>query len=88
MYSQESKLRPVLFALGYEQFIPNDDSGQKGNEESSRQREGRFYGLAKVEEQSAQSGRFREKTVAVVEDIQTGKLHFVDLELMHFTDNK
>ncbi len=88
MYSQESKLRPVLFALGYEQFIPDDDQAQKENEESSRQREGRFHGLARVEEQSPQSGRFREKTVAVVEDIETGKLHFVDFELLHFTDNK
>ena len=87
MYIQESKLRPVSFALGYEQFIPDNDRAQKENEESSRQKEGRFHGLAQIEELSAQSGKFREKTVAVVEDIQTGKMHFVDLELMHFTDN-
>lgn len=80
----QKELRRVEFSLGHESFSP-DEKEQKENEELARKRLGYFHRWVEIEEKSAQSGRFREKTVALVEEVDTGKMYYVEVELIHFT---
>ncbi len=64
-------------------FTPDDC--QEGNEcNPAEERVGRFHCWVKEERKSAQSGNFREETVALVEDEITGEMHHVDYNLMRF----
>lgn len=83
MTQNDVKLRRVTFSLSQEQFYP-DEQEQDRMKELTKKREGYFHCLTNIEEQSPQSGNFREKTVALVEDAQTGKLHHVDIDLIVF----
>lgn len=83
MAQNDMKLRSVTFSLGYEQFSPSEQI-QDEMEELARKREGFFHRFVNIEEKSPQSGNFREKTVALIEDAQTGKLHYVDVDLIVF----
>ena len=80
----QTELRKVEFSLGHESFSP-DEKEQKEIEELARKRFGYFHRWVEIEEQSAQSGRFREKTVALVEEVDTGKMYYVEVDFIHFT---
>lgn len=80
-------LRKVVFSIMYPQFRPGlSEEEQRRLDENTRERYGYFHKWVTVEEQSPQSGRFYDKTVALVEDVETGKLYKVDTELMKFKD--
>lgn len=79
----QTDLRKVNFSLGQEQFSP-DDEERKEIEELARQRLGYFHRWVEVEDLSSKSGRFREKTVALIEEIETGKMHYVEIEQIKF----
>lgn len=82
-------LRKVVFSIMYPQFRPGlSDEEQRRLNENTRKRNGYFHKWVTIEEQSPQSGRFYDKTMALVEDAETGKLYKVETELMTFKDWK
>ena len=81
----DDNLRRLTFILGVSEFYPDQTlQEEKEQNERSRLREGYFHGMAKKEEKSAQSGNFIENTYALVEDCETGKIHYVQPELITF----
>ena len=87
MIMGKEDLRKVVFSIMYPQFRPGlSEEEQRRLDENTRERYGYFHKWVTVEEQSPQSGRFYDKTVALVEDVETGKLYKVDTELMKFKD--
>ena len=57
---------------------------EREQEELCRERQGYFHCFTEIEYSSPQTQKYREKTVAIVEDAATGKIHYVDLEQLRF----
>jgi len=75
------ELRKVKFTLDNPiGFNPNVNA--QGRQEW---KDGFFHLFTHIEELSPQSQRFREKCVALVEDLETGRVHYVDIECFKFT---
>jgi len=79
-----NELRKVSYALGYPQGFVPDENVQKEQDELSEWKDGFFHIWTYQEELSPQSGNFREKVVALVEDIDTGEVHLVNYDLIKF----
>ena len=81
-------VRKVIFSLtephdyGYNPEMTKDDKEQR--EERMREREGFFHCWHEVEEKSSCSGNFIIKKVALIEDLETGKVHEVSHEYFQF----
>ena len=84
-----NKLRKVRFSYGEaDGFIPNLTEEQiVEEEERTKKRDGLFHCWIDVEEESSKSGHYREKTMALVEDLENGKIHYVEPELIEFVMN-
>ncbi len=66
-------------------FIPDiSPEEEREQEELERERKGYFHCFTEIEYLSPQTQKYREKTVAIVEDAATGKIHYVDLEQLRF----
>ena len=66
-------------------FIPGiSPEEEREQEELERERKGYFHCFTEIEDLSPQTQKYREKTVAIVEDAATGKIHYVDLEQLRF----
>ncbi len=82
------KTRRVIFSLtkphdyGYDPEMTRDDKEQR--EERMREREGFFHCWHEVEEKSIYSDNFILKKVALIEDLETGKVHEVSHEYFNF----
>ena len=76
-------LRKVKFQTERQQgFTPDLDNRNSDNHVEKRV--GYFHCWAKEERKSEQSGLFREETIALIEEAQTGKIYHVDYDLFHF----
>ena len=82
----EKDLRLVKFLSDRPQgFIPDSDQNTtNGMDVSQREQEGYFHCWVNEERKSEQSGLFREETVALVEEVLTGKMYHVDYDLLRF----
>lgn len=81
-----SELRKVKF---YEErpdvFTPDCDLDNSNSQNELRgEKVGYFHRWVCEERKSAESGLFREETVALVEDVNTGKMYHVDYDQLHF----
>ena len=86
----DREIRKVTFSLEtFVGFNPElTPQEEKEQEELTRLRQGYFHGIVKREEKSAQSGNFVEVTYALVEDCETGRMHYVQPELITFIKRK
>ena len=84
---KKESLRKVGFSIAYRQFEPGlSEEEQKQLYEKKREREGYFHQWVTEETQSPQSGRFYDKTMALVEDLETGSIYKVETDLIKFKD--
>ena len=80
---EKSDLRLVRYFTEHNQgFTPDDNSGKESN--SVEEHYGRFHCWVNEERKSAQSRNFREETVALVENVETGRMLHVDYDLLKF----
>lgn len=76
-------LRKVRFTLDpLEGFNPDVETSDE-----QKWKEGFFHLFTHVEEKSPQSELFREKCVALIEDAETGRVHYVDVDSFKFTNS-
>lgn len=74
-----NELRKVKFWLGQDELWPEmSEKEQNEMDELSRKRDGVFHCWTNVEEQSPESGNFREKKMALIEESSTGKMFYID----------
>lgn len=84
---EKDGLRKVVFSLMTPQFEPDlSKEEQKQHDEKTRERDGYFHQWVTEETQSPQSGRFYDKTMALVEDLETGSIYKVETDLVKFKD--
>ena len=81
-----NELRMVKF---YEKrpegFTPDlEQNGLSNQDENHCEKDGYFHCWVNEERKSAQSGLFREETVALVEDLNSGKMYHIDYDLLRF----
>ncbi len=81
----KEKLRKITFSLAYYYFEPDlTDEQQKEQEEETRQRNGYFHKWVEESDISPQTQEPYTKTLALVEDIETGKMYKVEPDLIKF----
>lgn len=81
----KEKLRKITFSLAYYYFEPDlTDEQQKEQEEETRQRNGYFHKWVEESDISPQTQEPYTKTLALVEDIETGKMYKVERDLIKF----
>ena len=81
----KEKLRKITFSLAYYYFEPDlTDEQQKEQEEETRQRNGYFHKWVEESDISPQTQELYTKTLALVEDIETGKMYKVEPDLIKF----
>lgn len=81
----KEKLRKITFSLAYYYFEPDlTDEQQKEQEEETRQRDGYFHKWVEESDISPQTQEPYTKTLALVEDIETGKMYKVEPDLIKF----
>lgn len=74
----EHELRKVTFALNFQQGFFPDENVQTEADELARVRNGLFHGKTEVMDGEVKSLKF------VVEDVETGIVHYVDPVLVTF----
>lgn len=81
-----SEIRKVKFYLRRPSgFTPNCDlENSNSQDELQDEKLGYFHRWVCEERKSAESGLFREETVALVEEENTGDMYHVDYDLLHF----
>ena len=66
-------------------FTPDlDFNSVSDQEEKQREQNDYFHCWVQEERKSAQSGLYREETVALVEEVLSGKMYRVDYDLLRF----
>ena len=81
----KEKLRKITFSLAYYYFEPDlTDEQHKEQEEETRQRNGYFHKWVEESDISPQTQEPYTKTLALVEDIETGKMYKVEPDLIKF----
>ena len=80
------RLRKVVFSLSPEDgYLPDlTEEEMQMQEEDSKKRNGWFHQWTDIEFQSAHTGRHFQKTVALIEECETGKIHYILPELITF----
>lgn len=82
-------LRNVIFSLkeimdyGFDPDATEEEIMQK--EERCRERKGQFHGWHETEEKSPYLDNYLVKRVALIEDLETGKIHEISHENFSFT---
>ena len=84
-----SELRKVKYFLQRpKSFIPDCDLGDSNSQDELQvEKHGYFHCWVCEERKSAESGQFREETVALVEDVNTGKMYHVEYDLLLFIND-
>lgn len=82
----EKELRKVSFAIGYRNGYDPDmtDEELKEEHERTRERAGFFHKWVEESDISPQTQEPYTKTLALVEDIETGKMYKVEPNLIKF----
>lgn len=89
LITMTTDLRKVTFTLGVRQFRPNATPDErKEMEERTREREGYFHKWIEESAIHPQTGKPYNQNLALVEDIETGKLHAIDYNLLTFKNDK
>lgn len=84
---KKESLRKVSFSIACRQFEPDlSEEEQKQHGEETRERDGYFHQWVTEEAQSPKSGRFYDRTMALVEDAETGRIYKVETDLIKFKD--
>ena len=58
------------------------------DEEETRERDGYFHRWTDIEIESPESHNFILKTVALIEDNNTGRMELIDIDCFHFINRK
>lgn len=83
---EKKELRKVAFAIGYRNGFDPDmtDEELKEEHERTRERAGFFHKWVEESDISPQTQELYTKTLALVEDIETGKMYKVEPDLIKF----
>lgn len=83
------ELRKVTFCIGYpDGFDPDATEEESQYEfERTRERDGYFHKWVEEQDVSPQTGEAYTKTLALVEDAESGKVYKVETDLVTFKNN-
>lgn len=83
------ELRKVTFCIGYRNgFDPDATEEERQHEfERTRERDGYFHKWVEESDVSPQTGEAYTKTLALVEDSESGKVYKVETDLVTFKNN-